>query len=331
MKKLLKGLLLSTMSVIMCTAMLTGCKKDDRIQIGIIQMSENGSFAEMREAFIAEMATLGYDDSKVNITFENAKGEMSELTTAITKTVNNCDIIMPMTTTPAVQTYSYLTSQGIEKPMIFMSVTDPVASGLMTTLENPDKNCTGSSNVVPVSEILKFVENIKPVTKYGIIYDNSNTAATNTANKAISYLNDNNISHIEETASTASNIDMAISSLLSKNIDALYIPLDSTMQDYITNIIAATNAKKIPVYGSADIMVAKGALGTVGVSYTKIGQLTAKMVVDYIQGKKISEIPAEVLNEYVPAINLTTASTIGIEIPESVLSMTNIVKFGTAA
>jgi putative ABC transport system substrate-binding protein len=347
MKKLLKGLLLTVMTTTIAVMGLAACtisndyeevnnikeiiERGDIIQIGIIQMTENGSFTEMRESFIAELAELGYDETKVKVTMKNANGEISALTTAITTVTNTCDLIIPMTTTPAVQTYSYLTNNGIHKPMIFMSVTDPIASGLLTTLANPDKFCTGSSNVVPINEIFDFANSIKTVTKYGIIYDSSNTAAVSTATSAKNYLDSLSIPYVERTAKTSTEVDSAMTYLISQDIDAFYIPLDNAMQDAISIIINKTNSKKIPVYGSADVMVAKGALGTVGVSYTKIGQLTAQMVADYIGGKKTSEIPAQALEEYTMAVNLTTASTIGITIPENILSNINLIKYGTAA
>lgn len=41
-------------------------------------------------------------------------------------------------------------SKELDIPIIFISVTDPVEAGIMASLQAPDKNATGTCNVVPM-------------------------------------------------------------------------------------------------------------------------------------------------------------------------------------
>jgi putative ABC transport system substrate-binding protein len=53
---------------------------DDAIQVGIIQLVENGAFADMREGFIAKMRELGYSEDKMVFDYKNANGDTATLT-----------------------------------------------------------------------------------------------------------------------------------------------------------------------------------------------------------------------------------------------------------
>ena len=71
---------------------------------------------------------------------------------------------------------------------------------------------------------------------------------------------------------------------------------------------------KLPVFVSADSMVADGGLATVGVNYTQLGKQTAAMAIKALKGTAISEIPVEVLTECAVTVNEDTAKAIGIDV-----------------
>lgn len=51
-------------------------------------------------------------------------------------------------------------SKELDIPIIFISVTDPVEAGIMASLQAPDKNATGTCNVVPMEELFVVAEAI---------------------------------------------------------------------------------------------------------------------------------------------------------------------------
>jgi len=76
----------------------------------------------------------------------------------------------------------------------------------------------------------------------------------------------------------------------------------------------------LPTYVGADSMVKDGALATVGIDYTVLGRQTAQMMARIIDGESIADNPVEVINEYSKMINIDTANSLGLEIPEDTLS-----------
>ena len=91
---------------------------------------------------------------------------------------------------------------------------------------------------------------------------------------------------------TEQEVQQAAQSLAGK-VDAIYIPIDSTVQSAMAQVVEAANAAGIPVYGSDPVMVKSGALACVSVSNTQLGERSAEMAYDILNGKDVSEVPAE--------------------------------------
>ena len=199
--------------------------------------------------------------------------------------------------------------------VVFISVTNPVGSGIMTSMEKPDKNATGTSNIVPVDQIFGLAKELTPdVKKIGILYCSGEDNAVKTAAKAKDYLSQSGYAYEEVTVTNSSEVQSAATSLTAK-CDALYIPIDSTVQAAMEQVVEAATAKKIPVYGSDPVMVQKGALASVSVSNTQLGEKAADMADKILKGTPVSEVPAVALTDYQYVINSKTASTLGIKTP----------------
>lgn len=87
-------------------------------------------------------------------------------------------------------------SKELDIPIIFISVTDPVEAGIMASLQAPDKNATGTGNVVPMEELFVVA---------GAIVTNS--------------------SEVQSATRTLAAVT-----------DAIYVPIDSTILSAISQI-----------------------------------------------------------------------------------------------
>jgi putative ABC transport system substrate-binding protein len=67
-------------------------------------------------------------------------------------------------------------------------------------------------------------------------------------------------------------------------------------------------------------MVQDGGLATYGIDYTVLGKETAEMVADILEGKSPSTMAVKKMSDMKIYINENTANTLGIKIPESILS-----------
>ena len=279
--------------------------------VAFVQLVDNDAFTEMIVSFQNKLGEL--TGGAVNFDIKNAQGDMSTLNSiaAELKTADY-DLIVPIVT-PATQA---VVNAGVEAPVVFISVTDPVGAGVMSDMAAPDKNATGTSNVVPVDEIFTLAQTLTPdIQTIGILYCSGETNAVLTAEKAKAYLDTTDLSYEEVTVASSNEVQQAAQSL-AERVDAIYIPIDSTVQSAMPQVVEAANAAGIPVYGSDPVMVQSGALACVSVSNTQLGERSAEMAFDILQGKAVSEVPAESMTTFQYVCSAAAAETLGITLPE---------------
>ena len=296
---------------------------EEPINVGIIQMADNGAFTDMREGFIDRMRELGYTEDKMTFTYRNALGDMTAL-------VANCEAVLDdgadvavTIATPPTQAFCNLDS-GV--PQFFISVSNPVGAGVIADMAHPNMNATGTSNAIPVSEMFKLADQLTSGCKvFGLLYCQSEINSVTTAKQAKEYMDANGLTYVEQVVTNVSEVQMAIS-VLREQVDAIFVPNDSVIQTAMAVVADSAAEYGIPVYGSSAVMVESGAFATISIGDRDIGAITADMLHQYLTGTPIEEIPAIVVDEFTMVINQTTADLIGAELPPDVLETAVVVK-----
>ena len=287
----------------------------ETLKIGLVQMMEHPSLDEIREAFLAELKAQGYDDSKVVIDYQNGQGDMGTLNTIAQKFVGDGVDMIVAIATPAAQAAAAATDST---PIIFSAVTDPVDAGLVSDLEAPDRNLTGTSDAIPVDRIFALADELTPGIKtYGLLYNNGESNSVSVIRDVKDALSAAGIAFEEATVINSSEVTTAAQSLVGK-VDAIFSPIDNTVAYAMPNLAQIAIEAKLPVYVAADSMVNDGGLATVGVNYTQLGKQTAQMAAEVLSGKPVSEVPVQVLSEYATVVNPDTAAAIGVEVSKYV-------------
>ena len=211
--------------------------------------------------------------------------------------------------TPPTQAFVNLES---DTPVFFCAVSAPVAAGVLSDMDSPDKNATGTSNAIPVSDIIDLAQSTTPAKKYGLIYSGNEDNATNTIKQVEEYLKSKNIEYVEKTAPTSSDIETAANALINEGVDAIFVPNDSIIQDGVTKLAEICNEKKIPTYCSSATTVASGCFATLAIDDKGIGKKTVDMAMDYFDGKKVKDIPSQVVGIDYCSVNTNAMKALGI-------------------
>ena len=141
-------------------------------KIGIIQYIEHVALDAAREGFIAALEDNGYKDGQnIEIDYQNAQGDQSNLSTISDRFVSNkVDLILAIAT-PAAQAVAGKTK---EIPILGTAITDYVAAKLVNSNEAPGGNVSGTTDMNPIKEqidlLIKLVPNAKTV---GVLYTSS--------------------------------------------------------------------------------------------------------------------------------------------------------------
>lgn len=321
MKKKLVGIL----SLVLALSLLvTGCnsggskENDGKLTIGIMQIVEHPSLNMIREAIIEELEAQGYKDGEnIKIEYQSAQGDQSNLKTIAKKFVNdNHDLIIAIAT-PTAQA---VISETKEIPIVFSAATDPVGSGLVSNLEKPGGNVTGTSDKVSAKDIMELGEQITPgIQTIGALYSTSETNSIAVINDLKAYADEKGLKVEEATVTNTSEVLQAVNSLVGK-VDAIFIPIDNAVASAMTAVAQAAQQAKIPVYVGADSMVRDGGLATYGINYKTLGHETAKMAIEILKGANPGDLPVKSMTDIEIYLNQKTADAIGIQFPEEILS-----------
>lgn len=292
------------------------------ITVGVIQMIDNGAFSDMRDGFVEEI-TSKYTGGQVEILDRNAQGDAAALNTICQEIADSGADLIATIATPATQA---MVNMELDTPVFFIAVSDPVGAGVITEMEHPDKNATGTSNAIPVEDIFALSDQLTPGCEtYGILYNTSEVNAVNTAANAKEYLDGAGLSYVEAVVTNSSEVQQAAQSL-AEEVDAIFVPNDSMIQSAMPLVAEVAREAGIPVYGSSAVMVDSGAFATVAISDKEIGAMTADMALEYLDGTAVEDIPAVVVPASDTVINKTTADRLGLTFSDEVMSSATFVE-----
>lgn len=327
MKKTLAGIL--TLILLLVT---TGCSTEttpkgnasvDVINVGLVQLADNGAFTDMREGFTNKMRELGYSEDQLVIDYKNANGDTGTLNSIFQTMVDQKKDMIVTIGTPATQAIVNMES-GI--PVFFISVSNPVGAKVITDMSTPDKNATGTSNAIPVSEMFKLADQLTPNrTTYGLIYNTGEINAVTTIENAKKHMDSVGLKYKEAIVTSSSEVQQAAESLVGA-VDAFFIPNDSMVQSAMPQVAEIAKNAKIPVYGSSAVMVQSGAFATISIDDVTIGGITGEMADKFLKGTPIEKIPAITVSDFTTVINKSTADAIGVTLPEDVLKDATLIE-----
>ncbi|MDR2352957.1 MAG: ABC transporter substrate-binding protein [Deltaproteobacteria bacterium] len=292
-----------------------GTPGSQNFTISINQFVEHPSLDETVRGFKEQLA-----DSGLHVTYNehNAQASVPNITQIVNQIIDEKPDLVLAVATPSAQ----ITFQNIKNiPILFTAVTDPVAAGLVPSLDKPNANITGTTDMNPVAAQLALILEVQPTVKrVGIIYNAGEVNSTVQVELAKQACQKLGITLEEATAANTAMVTQAAQSLVGK-IDAFYLPTDNTVISSFDSIVKVAIENKIPIYPAEDDSVRKGGLAVISLSYYELGRQTGRMAVKILRdGANVSSLPVEAQENHRLIVNTSFAASINFTIPESVLS-----------
>lgn len=286
-------------------------------KIGISQIAQHTSLDNCREGFIAGLAESGYVEGE-NVTFDyqNASNEPTNASMISDNFVSKqYDLICGISTPSAMAAFNSALDSNI--PVIFTAVSDPIAAELVDSLEAPGKNCTGTSDALPLEAQMKMIRDFLPTAKtIGILYTTSEVNSLTQLEK-FKELAPNYGFEIEAIGvNNSADIPLAVDTLLTK-VDCINNFTDNNVVNNLDTLVSKATEANIPVFGSEEEQVKKGCIASQSIDYYELGKETGKMAAKVLDGTSASEIPVEVISASTPVANQEAMDTLGITLPEA--------------
>lgn len=298
-----------------CTAKNEGTSEnaDGKKTVGIIQYASHPSLDNCRNG-IEEALKEAFGD-EISIDVQNGNADVSACDSiAKNMAAKNYDVIVPIATPAALSAYAAAKDKNI--PVVFCAVSDPVEAGLARSQSEPEKNCTGTSDVLNLKAQLELICTMQPnVKKIGVLYTTSEANSVSHLKTLTELANERNIEIVSQGVQGAADIPQAAASLCAK-VDCINNFTDNNVVNNLSVLLQQAGINNIPVYGSEVEQVTNGCIAAESIDYVALGKKTGEMVGEILNGKDISEISIASIEETEPVINETAAAALGIEIPD---------------
>jgi len=207
-------------------------------------------------------------------------------------------------------------------PVVFMANGDPVAAGLVASLNRPGGNLTGVTifGMMAAGKRMELLRQLMP--KAGMIgyllnpnnpnreFDNVQTAARSVGQQ-IFVLN----------ANDGREIDDAFATIAQQRVAALLVASDPLFFDRRGQLVALAARQAIPAIYYLRAFPQAGGLLSYGNSltdmYRQVGTYTGRV----LNGEKPADLPVMQSTKFELVINLKTAKALGLEIPPTLLAL----------
>lgn len=205
-----------------------------------------------------------------------------------------------------------------EIPIVFTSVTDPVGAGLVTAMDQPGDNITGTTDTHPdaIPNMVNFMNENFSGSTVGVIYNSGEQNSVAQIDLVKEALEGTDLKLAEATVSTSSEVKQAAESLIGK-ADMFYIITDNTVVSALESVIQVANDEDLPLFVGELDSVKRGGFAAFGFDYGDIGYEAGAMAAQILKGeKKASELPVQYPQNLKLLINQTAAKEMGIEIKD---------------
>ena len=293
-------------------------KNENIINIGISQMIEHDALDLIYKGIVDELNKY-YKSSnkKIVIDYQNAQGEQANCNTIAQKFVNDKNDIIIAIGTPSAQSVVNLTK---DIPVIVSGIGDPIGARLVTNLNKPNVNVTGTINLPPIEKQIDLMHKLLPnAKKIGLLYCSSEINSIYQIKLAKEKLDSLGLEYVDLTVANANEINQMMLSSVNK-VDAIFSPTDNIIANSMANVAMIEESEKLPVVCADAGMTKIGGTVTYSVDYYDMGILTAKKAIEVLEGiKDIKNIPLETVDSYNFVVNTNMIKTLGLTIPEDIM------------
>ncbi|MGC2412679.1 MAG: ABC transporter substrate-binding protein [Stellaceae bacterium] len=291
--------------------------------IGFLSSESPPLFASRLDFFRQGLGETGYvEGQNVAIEYRWAEGKNDRLPALAADLVRRqVNVIAAPGTTPAAIAAKQATTTI---PIVIFTAGDPVALGLVASLNRPGGNVTGVASLggeLAAKRLSLLHELIPTATVMALLVNPTNPAlAHSTAREVQVAARTLGLQLQIVRASTERDLDAAFATMLKLKAVALVIAIDSFFTARRQQLAALALRYGVPaIYQYRDFAAAGGVMsygGRLEDPYRLVGRYTGRI----LKGEKASDLPVQQATKIELVLNLKTAKALRLKVPQTLLA-----------
>jgi putative ABC transport system substrate-binding protein len=210
-------------------------------------------------------------------------------------------------------------------PIVFRGGPDPVGAGLVASLARPGGNLTGVSIADDLTaKRLELLSELVPrVRVIALLVNPNNGVAERVIRDVQEAARTKGLQLHVLKASSESEVDTAFASLVQLHAGALVVASDPFLSSRREQFVALASRHAVPSIYAWREFAASGGLISYGPSLTLAFRLVGTYAGKVLNGAKPADLPVQQPTTFELVINLKTAETLGLTVPQSILMRAN--------
>jgi putative ABC transport system substrate-binding protein len=209
-------------------------------------------------------------------------------------------------------------------PIVMVGVSDPVASGLISSLSRPGGNVTGTSGMFSEAagkrlELLN--ESVPGIRRVAVLWNPANRVfqlQLIRETEAAARLLGIQLQMVE--ARDLVSIERAFATISRERVSGLNVLPDPTLGAHASKIAALAEKARLPSVSGSGTYADAGGLMSYAPSLPELARISGGYVAKILKGAKPAELPVEQPTKFELVINMKTAKQLGVTIPQSLLA-----------
>ncbi|HKH00169.1 MAG TPA: ABC transporter substrate-binding protein [Bradyrhizobium sp.] len=290
-------------------------------RVGFLGGSSSPAGQALFSCFISELRKFGWtEDRDFKLEVRWTEGVVDRYSQYAAELVQlNPDVIVA-TSTPGAKAAQRATTRI---PVVFVAVSDPVASGIVDNLARPGGNITGVSNFLPSTsaKLIELLRTAAPdVTRFCVLHNPENAGKMlelqqlKIGGQALGVI----VEPIE--VRSTDDLERLLSNGSHFNCDALITLQEAISFAYRKRIADFAAQKRLPTIFQIREYVEAGGLMSYGLNFCKHYGRAAYYVDRVLKGTAPNDLPIELPTTFELIINSTAAKSLGLALPLTLLA-----------
>jgi putative ABC transport system substrate-binding protein len=211
-------------------------------------------------------------------------------------------------------------------PIVFTLVGDPVAAGFVTSLAQPAGNLTGVSSRTTelVPKRLEALKALAPqLRRVWMIQPGVDPPSNAAIARVLEVASRLGIEIVPRAVRSQDELEHILADLRPR--DGLLVP-DIATKDISAVLLETSLARRVPAVFSSEFWVSHGGLISYGADYRGQGGQAARLVAKILHGARPRDLPVEEADRVVLAVNLKTATSLGLTAPRQILFRADVIR-----
>jgi putative tryptophan/tyrosine transport system substrate-binding protein len=282
--------------------------------------SADDEYKNITVPFLQGLKETGYvDGQNVAVEYRYAENQFDRLPTLAADLVRRRVAVIAGDTTGALAAKAATTTI----PIVFVTAGDPVALGLVASLNRPGANVTGS--VLLAAELapkqLQLLRELMPnVALFGVLADPAYPATQSVITDLQAAARTLGLQLGVVNARTDSDLETAFATFSQQRVGAVLVVASSLYSRRMEQLVALAARHALPaIFPYREYAVAGGLMSygsSLGYIYHQAGIYAGRI----LKGEKPADLPVQQVTKIELTLNLTTAKALGLTIPETLLA-----------